>query len=529
MELRVEVVKLGPVLPHPDADALDIVKVFDYPLVAKRGTYRDGDLAIYFPIDSVVPDLECLRFLNGGQPLDRRHARIQPKKLRGVFSMGLLMPIDDIFPKNVNVGANGETLKKSDIIDGMDVTAFIGVVKYEPPPVKVSGGKGGTTVSDQEPGPAEHVAPTYSDIETILRWPAILQEGEEVVVTEKIHGANMRAVWLKDEELPAAPKCPRCEHKATTLTPEEVAAGIYVNECTLCPTIRERHEKRLRDGGRLWVGSHRQWKAFAENSWWWKAARAENLEEKLKAYPGYVFYGEAYGDVQDMRYGCGFGEVRARFFDVYKYTKEWAGYLDFVGFASILQELDLPMTPVLYKGKWERGLTTRFVDGTTILMGSITNNGEWRPDQDAHIREGIVVKPVVERHDSGDDGGFRDALWNKRTDILLKLVEESKASGEYPAITKEQVTLARDTKRRLFLDKSCAVSVEAATALDLYNKGLDVERKLMDSIDMSKLVEEVKATGARSRNGPGRVVFKHVSQAYLLRKGGTEAKEQATA
>lgn len=36
-EFKVEVVKVGPVEKHPNADSLGITKVYDYPVIVKKG------------------------------------------------------------------------------------------------------------------------------------------------------------------------------------------------------------------------------------------------------------------------------------------------------------------------------------------------------------------------------------------------------------------------------------------------------------------------------------------------------------
>ena len=53
-EHTIEVVRLGPVRPHGNADSLDITDVHGgYPCVVKRGSFSEGDLAAYVPIDSI--------------------------------------------------------------------------------------------------------------------------------------------------------------------------------------------------------------------------------------------------------------------------------------------------------------------------------------------------------------------------------------------------------------------------------------------------------------------------------------------
>jgi NAD-dependent DNA ligase len=37
--------------------------------------------------------------------------------------------------------------------------------------------------------------PVYTDIESMRKWQNVLQENEEVVISEKIHGASARFIY----------------------------------------------------------------------------------------------------------------------------------------------------------------------------------------------------------------------------------------------------------------------------------------------------------------------------------------------
>lgn len=172
-EFHVEVVKVGPVEKHPNADTLGITKVGEYPVIVRLGETNEGDLAVYVPVDCVVPDSDPRwSFLQG-------KTRIKAKKLRGVFSMGLLTPADPSWT------------------EGQNVTELMGIKKYENPEemgLRVQGG-------DNEHCP--FVFPRYTDIEAYRKYPNVFDESQLVVVTEKIHGTNARFVF-KDGRLWAA-------------------------------------------------------------------------------------------------------------------------------------------------------------------------------------------------------------------------------------------------------------------------------------------------------------------------------------
>lgn len=170
-DFHVDVVRIGKIETHPNADALDITYVHGgYPCIIKRDSFKEGDLAVYVPIDTTLPDRPEFSFLS---PNDRR--RLKAKKLRGVFSMGLIVPVPSDVPN----------------VEGTDVAELMGIKKFEPktaPPRSLGG--------ECEADPENFTFHKYTDIEPLRRNGNILTESEEVVLTEKLHGSNYRVVWM---------------------------------------------------------------------------------------------------------------------------------------------------------------------------------------------------------------------------------------------------------------------------------------------------------------------------------------------
>lgn len=171
-EHAVEIVRLGQVRHHDNADALDITDIRGgYPCIVKRDSFSEGDLAVYVPIDSLVDTSRPeFAFLTPHAKADGL-ARIKAVRLRGVFSMGLLVPAP--------VGA----------VEGDDVAARLGVTVYVQPD--------DFTANDalRDNG----CMPVYSDIESWRRFRDVLRSDEEVVVLEKLHGQNARLTMHEGE------------------------------------------------------------------------------------------------------------------------------------------------------------------------------------------------------------------------------------------------------------------------------------------------------------------------------------------
>lgn len=173
------------------------------------------------------------------------------------------------------------------------------------------------------------------DVESWRRYPHLLVPGEAVTVSEKVHGANGRWCW---------------------------------------------------QDGRFWCGSKREWKKEHARNLWWRVLREhEALRTFLERYPGFTVYGEVYGSVQELKYGTRFGELRFAIFDLW----DMAG-AEFVNAAlaeNTVIEHGLPWVPVIYRGPYDAAEIAALADGPSLIPGA------------NHVREGIVVRPAVERID----------------------------------------------------------------------------------------------------------------------------------
>lgn len=309
-EFHVQVVRLGAIEKHPNADTLSITRVHGgYPVILRTGEYKPGDLAVYVPVDAVVPaDDPRWAFLGDSR-------RIKAKRLRGVFSMGLLTPADPAWA------------------EGQDVREALRIEKYEPP--APAGWGFGQSGDEPDPG----FLPCYTDIEGLRRWGGALVEGEPVIITEKIHGENFRAVW---------------------------------------------------EGGRLWVGSRTRIKKQDPASQWWRAAESLGLAERLATVPGIAVYGESHGYTGGFPYGTARGKVSLRIFDALDIKTR--RYLDYPDLEALCARLDLPMAPALYRGPWSESLRSLAEGMSTLDPSHIREGIVIRPEAERlHMEMGRVI------------------------------------------------------------------------------------------------------------------------------------------
>lgn len=342
----VHLIQIGKFGNHPNADSLDITQIYGQNVIFKRGTYKEGDLAVFLPPDTCMPMNPEHPLLKDNPHLKPGH-RVDAVRLRGIFSNGFTVPARVLFTED----------ELKDIPLGTHVAERIGVAKYEDQGDKLS------TSGDNEKDPG--YMPTYTDIDGWAKYrdKGLIKEGDEVVLTEKIHGANARFCY--------------------------------------------------RDG-RLWVGSRTGVKAQyvrpdgTEGNLWWKVAKDMSLEGRFKwlngisdpsvawtktfsteEFPtlqgvdlsGTVLFGEVYGQVQDLKYGVNSG-CSFRVFDTFNPTL--GHYNDWNVTVAIVAAMGLDLVPVLYEGPWKPELE-ELRNGPSVLYPG-------------HTREGFVIKPVKEEY-----------------------------------------------------------------------------------------------------------------------------------
>lgn len=337
-EFIVEVVRIPELTPHPNADTLDIAQINGYPVIVKRGNFKPGDLAVYVPIDSLVnttyPEFSFLH--KDGK---ERH-RVRAARLRGIFSMGLLVPA------------------RAGMVEGDRVHEALDVQKYIPPSERnlESGSK--AVVKSAKTNKANALMPIYG-LAAYRRYGQYLEEGLEVWVSEKIHGCSARYCYHGGQLWVGS-------HRAFRgTTPNRLKVAWERIKAWWHTLLNQEHRMHLvRDAGDVW----------------WEIAKQYDLANKLKAHPDMVLYGEIYGEsVQDLTYDS----PKGRKFVGFDVLDVKAGrFLDVEECQAFILSLGLPLVPTLYKGPWHPDLL-KFVDGKTTLGGK-------------HLREGVVVKAMRE-------------------------------------------------------------------------------------------------------------------------------------
>lgn len=133
--------------------------------------------------------------------------------------------------------------------------------------------------------------------------------------------------------------------------------------------------------GRMHCGSHEQWKREDDHNMFWRILRATPaLETFCRSHPELTVYGEVFGQVQDLKYGRIQNEVSFAAFDLLR-GNEWINALEAREIAA-----ELPWVP-----------TVVLFDFSNMENLEFMASGKSLVPRANHLREGIVVKPLVER------------------------------------------------------------------------------------------------------------------------------------
>jgi RNA ligase (TIGR02306 family) len=176
--------------PIENADAIELATVGGWRVVTRKGTFNIGDFCVYFEIDSIPPDESKYSFLWAPKEVRPKNFKLKTKRLRGVLSQGLILPLSD-FPELAEE-VSCDNFKPD---DGYDVTEILHIEKYDYEAVAAAnlGSQGGHTgyfpswISKTD----EQRVQSYLDLIEELR-------GKPYYITEKVDG--MSSTWFRDRD-----------------------------------------------------------------------------------------------------------------------------------------------------------------------------------------------------------------------------------------------------------------------------------------------------------------------------------------
>jgi RNA ligase (TIGR02306 family) len=348
---EVLIVRIDRVEHHPNADRLSLIYFRDYAVISAKledgsHRYNKGDLVVYVPEGALVPEYLLRQGFwdeknNRGFLAGSHYDRVKAIKLRGLLSQGIMYPV--YHDEDGDDHIKGFNDAPSYIHEGDDVAEFLGIYKYEPPvPSHLSGEVVGI-----------HGYITRFEIENYKRYPEVLENGEPVEFTEKLHGT-----WC-----------------GMTIIP-----GFFHPEIWMKDTLV--YSKGLGSRGLVFKDNEAN-----THNLYLSTMKASGIRDILvDAFPNQQvsIFGEIYGrGVQDLTYGTKDKMYAA--FDIYVGTASEGEYLNRADFEMFCNERGMPIVPILYQGGFSKYIMDLYTSGKTTL-----NNGP-------NIREGIVIRTMKEK------------------------------------------------------------------------------------------------------------------------------------
>jgi RNA ligase (TIGR02306 family) len=336
---EVKVYKLE-ILPHPNADQIELAKVGDYVSIVRKGDFKTGDNAAYIPEGSIVPeavlrDIGLVGKLSGGEK-----NRVKAVKLRQVVSQGIIYPC------------------KAHWQEGQDVQEELGITKYEPVAPEHMHGR--------HIGVAQHITVNY-DIENIKKHNQLFEDGEVVQITEKIHGTFVQIGYI----------------------PQRLSEPyLYLGSFTVT-------SKGLGGRGVLldMEDTNNVYSRISQDPNYGILSKLPCIKGEYREIVGdepIYLCGEIFGPgiQRGFGYGVGVGEISFRAFDIAYGERVNTRYIDAGLVDKIFKDFEIPHVPLLYRGPFSKDIVKKYTDGKETVSG-----------KEVHIREGCVVKPLKERRE----------------------------------------------------------------------------------------------------------------------------------
>lgn len=368
----VRIIKIEAIEPIEGADRVELARVGLYRSVVPKGEYQAGELALYIPEQAIVPE-ELLEEIGlSGKLAGSKKNRVKAMRFRGSLSQGIVCRPKVFFPERYETESLAFDLYQKEA----NVAKGLGITKWAP---EVPASMNGEAFACPD-------LIRWIDIENVKRYPDVFTTSDVVMATEKIHGT---AFCMTVDFVESAPGGAEPPVLAYVTSKGMGAKGLAIE--------------------------------YSKSNVYWKAAEKYNLAEKIREFVDKwkkdmaVFgeklvvlrvglFGEVYGKgIQDLQYGT--EEAEFACFDLFVETAEgsaWFNYYD------IRKMLDVPMVPLLYVGPYDADQMFELAEGKEQVSGT-----------EACIREGVVVRPLTERH-SDELGGRAILKFVSETYLLRK-------------------------------------------------------------------------------------------------------------
>lgn len=353
------IAKINKIEPIIGADKLELATINGWTSVVQKGIHTEGFLVLCITTDAVIPEDLAIKW--GVIEYLRKRSRVRTVKLRGVYSECILIPINDLSNKVVEYH------------EGKDLMETLGIFKYEPPIKDINLNSN-----------VKKVYFKWKEIHKFKMWkswlnyitrkrskkikenpnfevyykfpnqknvPHMFQEGDEVVITRKLHGTNARYSISKKNKLSLKDKW-------------KMKTGNIWAGYEFC--LGSHNVQKISESG-----------GFYSTDVWKEIAKKYDIEKQLwsivklstpkEVGSGITIYGEIYGPGIQKNYDYNEIELKLTLFDI-QVDGEYLSHFDY---SRLIQSFKLPCVETLYIGNWSKEIQdnyvfNNFVEGTKI-------------------------------------------------------------------------------------------------------------------------------------------------------------------
>lgn len=387
------IVSINAIEPIVGSDNCEAAVVGGWKVMIRKGTFKEGDLAVYFEIDSKVPEKEPFMFLQS------KHFKVKTQKYtfggKGNFiSQGLLMPLSDfqnIFEDNLGGWIYKGVLCEYNIVEpGQPLTKMLGV-KYS----VAEDNKRKSNNDNKYNGMIQRHQNLFKK-NKIVKWLYKRKWGKEVLFLFLGKKKDKRGwpIWVKKTDEERCQNLPqlfpgdetewivteKIDGSSTTFTYKRKGKnkGFYVCSRNVCFDTPEKAEK-----------------CYYDSNIYLEMAEKYGIEEKLKdilekfggSYDFVTLQGETYGDgIQKRTYGLNGHDFMA-FNLIFGNDINNQDRLNSITMNAILREYNIPVVPILetsYKLPQTCDELLLYADGESKI--------------DNKTREGIVLRTIDGRN-----------------------------------------------------------------------------------------------------------------------------------
>lgn len=368
-EFHVPVKRIREIKVHPNADAIEFAIIDGYQSIVRKGDFSSGELTAYIPEAAVVPEYLLRRIglwddeKGKGKLNGKLGNRVKAIRLRGEISQGICVKLGtelDMAFVERDDEADDDVSAMLFVDEGDDVADFLGITKWEPEiPASMAG----------EVWNAGQDLTISFDVENVKSFPDILVPGEEIILTEKLHG-SFTGITVLPLRIAQTLKEPGFGKHGNILVWSKGLGSkglVFKNNEANAKNLYVRSTQKLIDA---LDRSHDDGGFY--------------VYDEANSVP-YVIMGETFGPgVQDLTYT---GKVDFRVFAVVNMRSDGLFYLPEVGIKQWISEIgeEIKMVPKLYTGHYTPEIVAEYTTGKSTL-------GD-------HIREGVVITTPSNRSD----------------------------------------------------------------------------------------------------------------------------------